>query len=163
MNTLVTRKLQLMSESLQGKDGSEQRKKEVNFELQHLLQLMRCAEGMGSGEVRVLNQKIAFIETLMAEQNVEAEMMKKHHYHLSSSKIKGRVGDFTHQRTKVAAAFQSINNSSKPRQSAPREEFKKPLFKETTSKLSLIQTSLATSSRKAQTTSPIDTSKTSQR
>jgi hypothetical protein len=31
MNTLVTRKLQLMSESLQGKGGSEQRKKEVNF------------------------------------------------------------------------------------------------------------------------------------
>lgn len=135
----------------------------MNCELQHLLELMRGAEGMGSGEVRVLNQKIAFIETLMAEQNVEAEMMKKHYYHLSSSKIKGKVGDFNHQRTKVAAAFNSLKNNSKLRQSAPKEVSKKPLFKETTSKLLPIQTSLPTNSPKAQTTSPTATSKTWQR
>ena len=83
---------------------------------------------MGS-EMGVLNQRIAFIETLMAEQNVEAEMMKKHYYHLSSTKIKGKVGDFTHQRTKVADAFKSIKNNNKTRQSVPMEQLKKPLFK----------------------------------
>lgn len=35
------------------------------------------------------NQKITFIETLLAEQLTEAELMKKHYFHMSSNKKKG--------------------------------------------------------------------------
>jgi hypothetical protein len=91
---------------------------------------MRQAEGLSGGGMQLLNQKIAFIETLMAEQNAEGEMMKKHYYHLSSSKIKGKVGDFTHQRAKVADAYQSLRHPpARTRQSLPKENLKKPLFK----------------------------------
>lgn len=67
---------------------------------------------------------------MMAEQNAEAEMMKKHYYHLSSSKIKGKVGDFNHKRAKVADAYKSLSqHPAKSRISLPKEELKKPLFK----------------------------------
>ena len=55
----------------------------------------------------VLNQKINFIETLMAEQSTEAELMKKHYYQLSSNRLKGKVGDFNHLKTKVGDVFKS--------------------------------------------------------
>lgn len=109
--------------------------------------------------MQLLNQKIAFIETLMAGQNVEAEMMKKHYYHLSSSKIKGKVGDFTHHRAKVADAYQSLRQPPAARQSLPKEDPKKPLFKETTSTSRRMQISRRTSSRRARTTSPTGTSR----
>jgi hypothetical protein len=38
------------------------------------------------------NQKITFIETLLAEQSTEAELMKKHYFQLSSNKKK--TGNF---------------------------------------------------------------------
>ncbi len=108
--------------------------------------------------MHLLNQKIAFIETMMSEQTAEAEIMKKHYYHLSSSKIKGKVGDFTHHRAKVADAYQSLSHHpAKARLSLPKEDLKKPLFKETTSTSLHIQTNPPTSSQRLQITSPTDT------
>lgn len=67
---------------------------------------------------------------MMAEQTAEAEIMNKHYYHLSSSKVKGKVGDFNHKRAKVAHAYKSLSqHPAKTQISLPKEELKKPLFK----------------------------------
>lgn len=132
---------------------------QINEELQVLVQEIRQLRGKGS-EMHLLNQKIGFIETLMAEQNTEAELMKKHYYHLSSSKLKGKVGDFNHLRTRVGDAYKSLANyqgkHKKNKQVLPREA-KKPLFQESTSTAAVTQTNLPSSLRQRRTTSPIAT------
>ena len=82
----------------------------------------------------VLNQKISFIETLMAEQSTEAELMKKHYYHLSSNRLKGKIGDFNHLKTKVGDVYKSVSHHEDKRriktQVYKKDEFaKKLLFK----------------------------------
>jgi hypothetical protein len=86
----------------------------------------------------VLNQKISFIETLMAEQSTEGELMKKHYYHLSSNRLKGKVGDFNHLKTNVGDVYKSESHYQDRRriktQVYKKEDFpKKLLFKESTS------------------------------
>ena len=39
-----------------------------------------------------MNKKIKFIETLIAEQTVESELMKKYYFKLNSNKKKGKIG-----------------------------------------------------------------------
>jgi hypothetical protein len=157
----VNKKLQMMFESLQGKGSKEKEreKQQANAELQDLLAQMRKVESLKDSDMQLLNQKISFIETLMAEQNAEGEMMKKHYYSLSSNRIKGKVGDFTHQRTKVANAYNSIRqNPGKNKQPQPKLDTKKPLFKETTSNKYFTQIKNPTNSPIVQTMSHIDTS-----
>lgn len=58
--------------------------------------------------------------------------MKKHYYHLSSSKLKGKVGDFNHLRTRVGDAYKSLSHHQgkhkKAKHFLPRNDMKKPLF-----------------------------------
>lgn len=157
---LVNKKLQVMFESLHSRrqEQYESRKEQINGELQGLVQEIRQLRGRGS-EMPLLNQKIALIETLMAEQSTEAQLMKKHYYRLSSSKLKGKVGDFNHLRTRVGDAYKSlVNHTGKHRKPKPApQEAKKPLFQESTSTAAATQTSRPSSLRARRTTSPTAT------
>lgn len=146
-----------MFESLHSKRQEQfaARKEQINLELQRLVQEIRQLRGKGS-EMQLLNQKIAFIETLMAEQSTEAQLMKKHYYRLTSTKLKGKVGDFTHLHARVGDAYKSLaSHQGKHRKARqpPRGEAKKPLFQESTSSAAVTQTSRPSSRRAGRTTS----------
>lgn len=47
----------------------------------------------------------------MAQQTTEAELMKKYYYNLSSHKLKGKIGDFNHLKTKVGDVYKSLSEN----------------------------------------------------
>jgi hypothetical protein len=146
------------------KEHYAERKEEINEELQKLLAEIKHLQSK-TNEVNVFNQKITFIETLMAEQSTEAELMKKYYYNISSNKLKGKIGDFNHLRTRVGDAYKSLphydnKNKKGKNQLYPKDIItKKPLFKETTSNSLINKISLLTSRLISQTMSPTGTGK----
>lgn len=78
----------------------------VNGELQQLLYDIRALKNTGSSnDFNLLNNKIRFIETLLAEQITEAELMKKYYFTLNSKKKKGKIGAFNHIKHRIGNVY----------------------------------------------------------
>lgn len=114
MNSLVTRKLELVAqETRKSKDLTQSvlrlSRQEIDHELQQLVEEIRTFQNRNEEiSVPLLTQKISFIETLLAEQATEGELMKKYYYSLSSNKSRGKIGDFTHKKSGITEIFKNL-------------------------------------------------------
>lgn len=110
-------------------------KQTLSNELQQLITQIRSIKNSErSGDFTILNQKIRFIEAIMAEQSTEVELMKKHYFGLNSNKKKGKIGDFNHRKSRVGEAY--IKGHKKEKRYMNQQgsmPHNKPLFQDTTS------------------------------
>ncbi len=96
-----------------------------------------------------MNNKIKFIETILAEQSTESELMKKYYFGLNSNKKKGKIGDFTHIKNRMGDAYRKAKGQKKERKSIHTEVIprSKPLFQDTTSTVFFIKIKPLSNSR----------------
>lgn len=119
----MTRKLKLVLQETSHKQDLSQSiarltSEHVNLELQTLLHEIRALKHNGSAnDVTLLNNKIRFIETLLAEQITEAELMKKYYFTLNSKKKKGKIGDFNHLKHRVSSVYRNGKGAKKDKKS----------------------------------------------
>jgi hypothetical protein len=98
-------------------------------------------KGRGSGnEINMLNKKIEYLESLMAENATESELYKKYYYRCNSNKSRNSIGRFMSMGPRVFKAHQT-EDFSKDLDAIRSEDSspcRLPFFGEATSNSALI-------------------------
>lgn len=113
LNQLINSKLSLVKEHLSSKKKVDKllfatKATEIDSQLQQLLEKIikiKTSNEISAKNDEILNKKIAYIETLLAEQMTELELMKKRVHRIETAKKKSFEVQTTPSKQNIIKAF----------------------------------------------------------